>query len=114
MKKSDKKLDKMLREALTKVCETALEEVAGFIWLTHFVNYNAFPGSLAVVCVFNTNSELSDARTEHKDSYLIGLIDKELASAGLKIRDIKQRVRFDTEENCQKENNGKWNHRFNH
>lgn len=104
----------MLREALTNVCETALEEVIGFTWLTHFVNYASFPESLSVVCVFDTNHELADARAGHKDSYLIALIEKELTAAGIPVRDIKRRIRFDTEENCHKENNGKWNHRFNH
>jgi len=114
MKKSDKKIEKQLREALTKVCEAALEQVTGFKWLTHLVNYRSFPNSLSVICVFDTNSELDDARAGREDVYLIDLIEKELIAAGLQIRDIKQRVKFDTEENCQKESNGKWNHRFNH
>ncbi|WDE08893.1 Fis family transcriptional regulator [Thalassomonas viridans] len=114
MKKTDKKTDKMLREALTRVCETALEQVPGFQWLTHFVNYRAFPESLSVVCVFDSNSEFNDAKSAQQDIYLMQLIEKELASAGIRLPDIRRRVLFDTEENCRRENNGKWQHRFNH
>ena len=112
MKKSDKKIDNTVRKALTEVCEAALTEVAGFKWLTHFVNHNDFPDSLSVVCVFNTNLELANALAEHKDDVLCRLIKQALAGSNIHIADMQQRVSFDTEENCQIENAGKWQLRF--
>ena len=110
MKKSDKKIDNTVRKALTEVCEAALIEVAGFKWLTHFVNHNDFPDSLSVVC--DTNLELANALAEHKDDVLCRLIKQALAGSNIHIADVQQRVSFDTEENCQNENAGKWQLRF--
>jgi hypothetical protein len=112
MKKSDKKIENTLRKALTEVCEIALDEVAGFKWITHFVNYNDFPNSLSVVCVFDTNNDLSNTLSSHKDDYLRGLIKEKLDSANIQIRDIRQLVSFDTEEACSTEHAGKWHERF--
>jgi hypothetical protein len=112
MKKTDKKTDNTVREALTKVCELALDDVPGFKWLTHFVNYRNFPSSLSVVCVFDTNDDLSSALNTHKDDYLRKLIQTELSAVGIYIRDMKQHVSFDTEEACDNENGGKWHERF--
>ena len=112
MRKTDKKIDNKLREALTEVCEIALENVADFEWLTHLVNFNDFPGSLSVICIFDTNAGLSEARSNQEDNYLYKLIKEKLAAAGIEIRDIQQHVDFDTEENCKVENDGKWQERF--
>jgi hypothetical protein len=112
MKKSDKKIENSLRLALTKVCEFALNEVEGFQWLTHLVNYNDFPDSLLVVCIFETNERLAQAKSKHDDDYLINRITNELAAAGFKIRNNNSLVKFDTEENCKIENNGRWDQRL--
>ena len=112
MKKSDKKIDNHVREALTEVCEVALDDVAGFKWITHFANYNNFPGSLSIVCVFDTNSDLSNAMTTHKDDYLRSLINEKLGAVDIRIKDMSQHIYFDTEEACNKENGGRWHERF--
>ena len=98
MRKTDKKIANSLRLALTEVCETALVNVEGFKWLTHFANYNSFPDSLSVVCVFNTRAQLAQATTSQKDDYLRDLIKQKLESAGIKVRNIRQHVSFDTED----------------
>lgn len=108
MRKTDKKLDNALREALTEVCDMALEKYEGFAWLTHFANYNCFPGSLSIVCVFDTNEQLAKAN----DESLRAMIEQKLGSIDVKIQDIRQQVSFDTEENCKRENGGKWHERF--
>lgn len=113
MKKSDKKTERTLRESLTEVCEMALENVSGFKWLTHSVNYNNFPGSLSILCVFQSNDELSLARKNHMDDYLCNAVQETLVRSGIKIPDLKKRILFDTEENCLNENNGNWNQRLN-
>ena len=112
MKKTDKKIENALREALTEVCEVALDEVAGFKWITHFASYRYFPGSLSVVCIFDTDADLSNAYSIHKDDYLRRLIKEKLSAVDIKIKDIRQHVNFDTEEACKKENGGKWHERF--
>ena len=112
MKKSDKKIDNAVREALTEVCESALDDVPGFEWITHFVNYSHFPASLSVVCVFGTNIDLSDALAAHKDDYLRTLIREKLGAADIHIKDTRKQVSFDSEEACQNENGGKWHERF--
>ena len=112
MKKSDKKLDNSLCKALTEVCESALEETVGFRWLTHLVNYNNFPASLVVVCVFETNAELDNVKINNQDQVIVKLIRKALLSVHIKLSDIRKQIIFDTEENCENENNGRWNQRF--
>lgn len=109
MRKTDKKRENALRAALTEACDIALKKHEGFVWLTHFVNYQNFPGSLSVTCVFDTNEQLSKA---NKEGLRIIIKDK-LASIDINIKDIRKNISFDTEENCKKENNGKWHERFN-
>ncbi len=108
MRKTDKKIENALRQSLTEACETALVKYEGFQWLTHFVNYSDFPASLSIVCVYDTNAHL--AKTDKEG--MRALIKEKLASIGIKMNDDRQQVRFDTEENCDNENDGKWNERF--
>ena len=112
MKKSDKKIENSIREALTAVCELALEDVAGFKWITHFVNYNDFPDSLSVVCVFDTDDALACVVSTHQDDYLRTLIREKLDAAGIPIASMRQQVSFDTEEACNNQHDGKWHLRF--
>lgn len=108
VRKTDKKIDNSLRKALTQVCDIAQSENDGFEWVTHFVNYDRFPNSLNIVCVFDTQENLALANQEcfHR------LIKDALDSIDIKVKDMNKHVQFDTEENCEKENNGKWNVRF--
>ena len=108
MKKNDKKTDKALIAVLTDVCHIAQEKYNGFEWLTHFANYNNFPSSLSVVCVYDTNQRLNNA---DKDG-LRELIKDKLLTIDINIKDISRQVDFDTEENCNNEHNGNWNERF--
>lgn len=112
MKKSDKKIDNALRTALTKVCESALGSVEGFVWLTHTVNYNAFPNSLCVVCVFETDQQLVRALDGKHDDYFYTLISHELNAVNIKLIHLRQQVSFDTEEACERSHAGKWNERL--
>jgi hypothetical protein len=112
MKKSDKKIETALCDALTGVCDDALDTVPGFKWLTHFVNYHRFPESLLVLCIFDTNAALSEAIINHQDDGLRHLIKEQLSCLGITIRNPKLHVDFDTEENCTDEHNGKWPERF--
>jgi predicted RNA-binding protein with PIN domain len=97
MKKTDKKIDKQICQALTKACETAKQEVQGFQWLTHLVNYNQFPDSLSIICIFDTKADLEQAREQKKDQIIVGLIGTELALINIRFKELNRHVSFDTE-----------------
>ncbi|MFD2168280.1 Fis family transcriptional regulator [Thalassotalea euphylliae] len=108
MRKSDKKLDNQLRTLLTDVCETALKNIHGFEWLTHVVNYSNFPASLKIVCVFDTNENLDAYLQSDIKTSLQSLIQHELSSIGIKVKNLAKHIVFDTEENCDIQHNGNW------
>ena len=112
MRRTDKKIEKNIRRALTDVCELALKNIDGFKWLTHHVNYDLFPDSLVVVCVFETNLQLHQVYDDKMDDYLSKLIAEKLLEIDIKLQDIQQQINFDTEQNCQEQNNGKWHERL--
>lgn len=108
MRKTDKKIDNNLRLALTDVCEHALKDVDGFLWLTHLVNYSNFPQSLKVVCVFDTNAQLETYQQSDSKSKLESLIGDELHGLNIKLKKLSTHIAYDTEENCDKHNGGNW------
>lgn len=112
MRKTDKKLDNQIRIALTDVCDVALREIDGFQWLTHLVNYANFPQSLRIVCVFDTNNSLSHFSSGNSKDQLLSLIQKHLSQANLHLKKVDSHVSFDSEEDCDKEHNGKWAERL--
>ena len=116
MRKTDKKTENQLRLVLTDACETALKEIDGFQWLTHLVEYSDFPTSLKIICIFDTNENLavylSKSASKSAGGELKSLIQKKLQGMGVSIKNIDRHVKFDTEENCEKEHNGKWQNRL--
>ncbi|AKH68043.1 hypothetical protein IMCC21906_00350 [Spongiibacter sp. IMCC21906] len=112
MKKTDKKYDKAIREALSDACNIALEEVPGFSWLTHQLNYSRFPQSLVVTAVFDTEAALSAAIRGQQDDYLRSVIKQHLASVGIVMRHAKRTIHFDSEEACQQAHSGNWQRRL--
>ncbi|NOQ76485.1 MAG: Fis family transcriptional regulator [Methylococcaceae bacterium] len=113
MKKTDKKIDKQICRALTNACETAKVEVLGFQWLTHLVNYNQFPESLSVICIFDTKSELEQAYQSGNDQLMFSLIKSEFEQINIRFKALRHHVSFDTEEACETEHNGNWQQRLN-
>lgn len=112
MRRTDKKIDNNVRKSLTAACDTALERVHGFKWLTHTASYDSFPGSLLVVCIFDTNEALDNVRKEEVDVYFRRLIQGNLLKAGVKFKNVQKQIRFDTEERCERENDGNWKERI--
>jgi len=112
MKKTDKKNEKLIVEALTEVCDIALSQVPGFQWLTHLINYSRFPDSLAVVCVFATKDDLNQVLLAKQDDFLRSLIREKLSAVNIPIKDSVRQVRFDSEEACEIEHGGRWQERF--
>lgn len=108
MRKTDKKIDNALRVVLTQVCDIALEQYEGFAWLTHIANYQDFPRSLLIVCVFDTHQQQLNA---NKESLRL-LIKQKLATIDIQLKDIPRQIRFDDEESCQNHNQGKWQERL--
>lgn len=105
-------MENQLRVALTDVCETALKNGNGFLWLTHLVNYSNFPKSLKVICVFDTNDNLTKFINSHNHQKLNALISTSFFEIGINFKNITHHVSFDTEEDCDKNNNGKWAERL--
>jgi len=112
MKKTDKKNEKLIVEALTAVCDIAISQVPGFQWLTHLVNYSRFPDSLTVVCVFATKDDLNQVLLAKQDDFLRSVIREKLSAVNIPIKDIARQVRFDSEEACDIEHGGRWQERF--
>lgn len=108
MRKTDKKIDNAVRAALTEACDIAQVESEGFLWLTHFANYDYFPCSLLVVCVYDTDANRAKANIDRMHS----LIKEKLAAISINLKDIRQHVNFDSEEKCAAENDGKWQERY--
>ncbi|WP_448550356.1 Fis family transcriptional regulator [Thalassotalea fusca] len=107
MRKTDKKIDKQLREQLTHVCERALKKVKGFQWLTHKVSYADFPNSLQIVCVFDSNENLISYT--NSESQLLNLeIATALSAININIKIVKNLIIYDTEERCGEEHDGNW------
>ncbi|WP_296053778.1 Fis family transcriptional regulator [uncultured Alteromonas sp.] len=114
MKKTIKKLDNNVVKALTLACETAKDWQIGFVWLTHTARYEQFPGSLMVTCVFEHDEDVRKLTIEENDKKLRQLIQQHLLKVGIKVKDIRRHVCFDSEESCEREHNGDWQKRLVH
>lgn len=112
MKKTDKKTEKLIVKTLTDACHVLTDSVEGFEWLTHFVDYDAFPESLEVVCIFDTEDSLSTALQEHQGSFIASVITDKLKSIEVPLTNSAKQISFDTEEACEKEHKGNWARRF--
>lgn len=112
MRKSDKKLDKIITIALTDVCENTLKAYSGFEWITHEVDYHRYLDSLTIVCVFDTNANLATVLESDEAFSIKHSIEKVLHENGIVIKGIQRRILFDTEEACAAQHNGVWNERL--
>jgi hypothetical protein len=112
LSKTNQKIDNNVCKALTIACESSLHEVAGFVWLTHRANYTNFPASLVITCVFNTDEEVTAMTVQQQDEVLRLSIQKQLVKVGVVVKNIKQCVRFDSEEACQEQHRGEWESRL--
>ncbi len=96
MKKTDKKREKSIVQGLTQVCEIAKNEVSGFEWLTHTINYNDFPNSLMVHCIFTSDESIRQVIDSGQDEAIFKLICDELVLIDTNFKGISNRVTFDT------------------
>jgi hypothetical protein len=112
MKKTIKKLENNLVQALTGACEQAKVNIQGFDWLTHTADYANFPGSLHVRCIFDTEISLKAVQDSGRDIDMIKLIHTALLKAGILLKNPKQHITFDTEQACEREHQGNWKKRI--
>lgn len=112
MRKSDKKIENNIRTVLTEVCQLALEDIEGFVWLTHTVNFQSLSESLCITCVFDTNSNLANYLTSSQKNQLVRLIESKLASIGIKLKNKAKQISLDSEESCAEYQQGNWRKRL--
>ncbi|HDZ58380.1 MAG TPA: hypothetical protein ENI17_05065 [Pseudomonas xinjiangensis] len=112
IKRAQGMTDRLLVSSLTRACETAKSEIIGFTWLTHEVDYHAFPSSLQIVWVFDTQANLAEALEIGQGKRMYELTAQALAEADVAVGKVEAHVRFDTEEACQKFSDGNWQSRL--
>lgn len=109
MSKTNKRTDANVRKALTKFCDNNKDEIEGFDWVTHTADYSSFPGSLMVTVIFETKEQQEKCQT-------LSLLQKELIKClfpfGIKLKDVRQNIRFDNEEQCKLQHDGNWAERL--
>lgn len=106
--KTEKKIDNNIRVTLTAVCEQLLKDIPGFKWLTHQANYTNFPASLLVTCIFETESDKESAQQNGDKGKIEKMIQAKLLRAGIKFKAIGKQVVLDSEEACEREQQGDW------
>lgn len=111
-KRNQAQLERRLIRSLTDACETAKTQIDGFVWLTHAVDYAAFPASLKVVWVFDTQTSKDFALADGEARFMVELTSQALEKADIKVRQIAQHVYFDSEEECQRTDSGNWPQRL--
>ena len=106
------RIERRLIAALTDACEIAKAEIAGFEWLTHTVDYDAFPQSLRVIWVFETRASKEQALSCGQDTRMRALTALALHEAGVDPVQLDRCVRFDSEEECHLRHGGDWRRRL--
>lgn len=94
--------------ALTTACETAKAEIPGFQWLTHQLDFAAFPASLVVVWVFDTQASKDRALAQGLSARMVELTAEALAEIAISLDAVARHVHFDSEEQCARINAGNW------
>jgi hypothetical protein len=57
MKKSHTKINNQLITYLNKLCDFAQENMDGFLWLSHVIDYDSPKKGWKVICVFDTQEQ---------------------------------------------------------
>lgn len=107
--KTQKKTEANIVRVLNDVCEASLDNVQGFRWLTHQVDYTNFPASLLVTCVFETDT---DQQRQESQALLRKRIQSHLLNVGIRFKSINRQVVFDSEQACEDQDQGDWHQRL--
>ncbi|MBU6957872.1 hypothetical protein KRR23_08960 [Pseudomonas sp. CVAP len=111
-KRDQARIERRLVVTLTEACETAKAEIVGFAWLTHEVDYSAFPASLQVTWVFDTLADKRQALAVGQAERMVELTSVALSEADILVSPVSAHVQFDTEEECQRSHAGNWQQRL--
>ncbi len=96
MKNTDKKREKSIIQGLTRVCDITKNEIDGFEWLTHTIDYDYFPNSLMVHCIFTSDVSIKQVIDSGQDETIFKLICDELVLIDINFKAISSHVTFDT------------------
>ncbi|ASI88681.1 Fis family transcriptional regulator [Vibrio mediterranei] len=96
MRKSDKKVENLIRDVLTEVCEGTLKSYDGFLWVTHTVKFNSFPQSLKIVCVFETNQDRANFLMGEGHQHVSTTIYEAFGKVGVQLKNISKQIGYDT------------------
>ncbi|CUB02260.1 hypothetical protein [Marinomonas fungiae] len=108
MRKTDKKLENQIRVTLTELCDELLDLELGFAWLTHLVDYDRFPHSLKIVCVFDSTQAQQDFAQSPHCAQLQSALQARLKSLNISLKDISKHLFLDNEEACERTHQGRW------
>lgn len=86
MTKTQKQLDKRIRQQLTLACEQVKDDVEGFSYLTHSADLNNLPSKFTVSCYFIDAIALEHAKQKNQLDYIVQLICNALASLNIHIK----------------------------
>lgn len=109
--KQIKQLDKQIVRQLTQVCHLAQNEIDGFVWLTHTVDYTNLDKSLKVIFVFTT-SELQTCAEAESANKMKAWVVEYLQALEIKLNNADKQIQFDSEQACDAQHNGNWQHRL--
>ena len=107
-KRTQAQIERRLITSLTEACETAKSQIPGFAWLTHVVDYEAFPASLKVVWVFDNQVNKDFALADGEARFMVELTTRALADANINVRQVANHVFYDSEDECQRACGGDW------
>lgn len=99
MRKSDKKIENQIREVLTEVCEDTLKGYDGFLWVTHTVKHSAYPQSLKIICVFDTNQDRANFLAGDGPQHVPATIQKAFSKVGVQLKNANKLISYDVQNN---------------
>ncbi|NUW73271.1 Fis family transcriptional regulator [Vibrio mediterranei] len=95
MRKSDKKVENLIRDVLTEVCEGTLKSYDGFLWVTHTVKFGSFPQSLKIVCVFETNQDRANFLIGEGQQHVSTTIQNAFSKVGVQLKNVSKQISYD-------------------
>lgn len=97
-KRKSSGIERELIRTLTTACETAKSEIVGFQWLTHDVDYDAFPRSLRVTWVFDTEANMHSTLGSPDKARMLELTLAAFDEIGITVSNIAAHVAFRAEQ----------------
>lgn len=107
-KRRHHQMERELIKHLTEACEMTKAEIPGFTWLTHDNGNQPFPAGLRITWIFDTQSDLDRALSKGDDERMRALTKTALEQTGIDARLTPASLQFDSEEACQRAQDGNW------